>query len=84
MKTIQLKHPFSVNNIEFKELTVRRLKIRDLRALPKGIDEIEMGFRMLVTACEQPEEVIGELDMEDYTILSNELASAFQTAPKTT
>ena len=67
---ITLKYPFTHQGTDYKELSVRRPKARDSRdAMKGGGTNADNEFRLMANLCEVTPEVIGELDMADYTQL---------------
>lgn len=73
LKTIKLSYPITLNGIEYKELKMRRSKVRDRLAVIKmgGSDE-EREIRLIANLCEVTPEVIEELFEKDYQKLQQE------------
>lgn len=64
--TITLDYPITVDGREISELTMRRPKARDsLKQERRKGGEFEKGLTMLADMCEQPIEVMEELDEVD-------------------
>lgn len=65
--TIKLDHPIAVDGVEVTELTLRRPKVRDVRAADKssGSDGAR-EIRLFANLCEQTPAAMEELDMADY------------------
>ncbi|WP_028318381.1 phage tail assembly protein [Desulfobulbus elongatus] len=67
MATITLKDPVTVAGQEYKELTMRAPKVRDMLAASKGgKNDAEQELALFANLCEVAPDVILELDMADY------------------
>ena len=65
--TINLKHPFAVNGVATKVMTMRRPKVKDLRTASRYGDkpaDQEVGLLAVLTGC-VPED-LDEMDAADY------------------
>lgn len=73
LKVIKLTYPINLNNVEYKELKMRRSKVRDRLAVTKmsGSDE-EREIRLIANLCDITPEVIEELFEKDYQKLQQE------------
>lgn len=76
MKTITLKHPVKLNGQEYKELRMRRWKVRDMRrSQASGLPEDEQEVRLFADLCEVSPDVIDELDGADWKQLTDTFKS---------
>lgn len=74
--TYTLIYPVTVEGEEFKELTFRRLKVKDRRRIMKMYtDEVDIEIQAIADACDVPFEVIEELDGEDFDGLQQRMAA---------
>lgn len=75
---IKLKYPVTVDNVEYKELGIRRSKIKDRLAVSsmKASDEYK-EVRLFANLCEVEPKVIEELDEEDYIAVQKVYLSFF-------
>lgn len=74
--TYTLIYPVTFEGEEFKELTFRRLKVKDRRRCMKLHDhEVDIEIQAIADACEVPFEVIEELDGDDFDGLQQRMAS---------
>jgi hypothetical protein len=68
--TVKLSQPFSVAGKMLTEVTLRRPKVKDLRAMDraKGDDnsEVMQGIVMAAVLCGLPVEAIDEMDAVDF------------------
>ncbi|TQF69539.1 phage tail assembly protein [Pseudoalteromonas luteoviolacea] len=70
--TITLNYPFEHQGKTINELQMRRPKLKDqLRILDMKLSEVKGELHMFANLCEQPPDVITELDMADYQQLQN-------------
>ncbi|MFA8387551.1 MAG: phage tail assembly protein [Pelagibaca sp.] len=83
-KTLQLLFPITIVDREVSEVTITRPKVKDLKAMDAALDgikdKLDQGIVMAATLTGLPPEVIEELDAEDFTKLSEEVASFFPQA----
>ena len=83
-KTLRLHYPVTVEDREVSEVTITRPKVRDLKAMDAALDgikdKLDQGIVMAATLTGLPPEVIEELDAEDFTKLSEEVAGFFPQA----
>ena len=83
-KTLSLHYPVTVEDRELSEVTITRPKVRDLKAMDAALvgitDKLDQGIVMAATLTGLPPEVIEELDAEDFTKLSEEVAGFFPQA----
>jgi len=72
MNTITLKHPVTVETIDYKKLTLRRPKVRDMLAADKSSgSDAEKEVTIFCNLCEVSPAVIEELDLSDYKQLQD-------------
>ena len=70
MDTITLTYPVTLDGQEFTALTIRRPKVRDLRAVERqGGGDIQQDVRLFANLCEVSPETIEALDLQDYRAL---------------
>lgn len=74
---IKLDYPVTVDAREYKELTMRRCKVKDRRAAQKQEKPDAVEVTLIATLCEVPPNVIDELDSADYAKLTEKLAGFF-------
>ncbi len=83
-KTLRLLFPITVKDREVSEVTITRPKVKDLKAMDAALDgikdKLDQGIVMAATLTGLPPEVIEELDAEDFTKLSEEVAGFFPQA----
>lgn len=79
MQTVKLQYPVTIDNVEYKELNIRRSKIKDRLAVAsmKAPDEYK-EVRLFANLCEVPPQVIEELDEEDYIAVQKVYLSFFE------
>lgn len=64
---IKLDYPVTVEGTEYKELTMRRPKVKDQKAADKASgSDADKETMLFANLCEVPPAVIDELDMLDY------------------
>ena len=82
---VKLSHPIEVGNRTIAEVTIRRPKVRDLRAMEKarepGVSEIDQGVAMAATLCDLPLEAMDEMDAADFAAISEALGGFLPKAP---
>ena len=83
-KTLRLNYPVTVEDRVVSEVTITRPKVKDLKAMDAALDgikdKLDQGIVMAATLTGLPPEVIEELDAEDFTKLSDEVAGFFPQA----
>ena len=83
-KTLRLHYPVTVEDRVVSEVTITRPKVKDLKAMDAALDgikdKLDQGIVMAATLTGLPPEVIEELDAEDFTKLSEEVAGFFPQA----
>jgi hypothetical protein len=83
-RTIPLSQPVSWDGREIAEVSIRKPKVRDLKAMQSSLDgvtdQLEQGIVMAATLCGLPREVIEDLDTEDFTAISEVIADFFPRA----
>ena len=71
---VTLFHPLKVGDKTIAEVTIRRPKVRDLRAMEKarepGSSEMGQGIVMAATLCDLPLEAMDEMDAADFAAIS--------------
>lgn len=81
---IRLEYPITVDGVEYKELEMRRCKVRDRRLAEKnGGTDADKEIYLISNLCEVPPGVVDELDAADYAkaqkVLMGFLSSATAT-----
>ena len=83
-KTLQLLFPITVEDREVSEVTITRPKVRDLKAMDAALvgitDKLDQGIVMVSVLTRLPPEAVEELDADDFTRLSEEVAGFFPQA----
>ncbi|MGB3026856.1 phage tail assembly protein [Paradevosia shaoguanensis] len=72
--TLTLKHPVTIGEVEYKVLTLRRMKARDALVAEGEDNKIMAGYLMFAAIADVSVEVILDLDMEDLTELGKKVA----------
>ena len=86
---VKLVRPFRVEERMITEVTIRRPKVRDLRALEKvrepGATELDQSIAMTAALCDLPPEAMDEMDAADFARASEVIGGFFREArvPKT-
>lgn len=71
--SIKLDFPVTVEGQEYKDLTMRRPKVKDMKAAEKtSTDDSDTETMLFANLCEVPPAVIDELDMIDYAKLQDQ------------
>jgi hypothetical protein len=82
---VKLVRPFRVEDRTITEVTIRRPKVRDLRALEKarepGSTELDQGVAMAATLCDLPLEAMDEMDAADFATISEVLGGFLPKPP---
>ncbi len=74
MSTYKLQSPVTVADVMYTELPLRRAKAKDLAASDLVKGEARKGFAVLASLTGVPLAVIEELDIDDFTALSEAAA----------
>lgn len=81
---VTLSQPFKVGDATITEVTIRRPKVRDLRALEEarkpGASEIDQGIAMAAALCGLPMEAMDDMDAADFTAVSEVVGRFFTKA----
>ena len=82
---VKLVRPFKVEERLITEVTIRRPKVRDLRAMEKarepGFTELDQSIAMTATLCDLPPEAMDEMDAADFASISEVLGGFLPKAP---
>ena len=83
--SVKLARPIRVEERMVTEVTIRRPKVRDLRAMekmrePEGT-ELDQGIAMAAALCDLPLEAMDEMDAADFAAISEVLGSFLPKAP---
>lgn len=82
--TVTLAEPIEFGGAEIKEVTVRRPKVKDLRAVSNAADdtksEVEQGIAIVAILTGLPAEAIDELDAGDFDKISTVVGDFFPKA----
>jgi hypothetical protein len=69
---IKLRHPIEIDGVRTTTFSMRRPKVRDLRAAEKSAkNEVDREVWLLASLCEVPLDAIDELDVADYRALQD-------------
>lgn len=83
--TFKLKVPLARKEGDtISSVTMRRMKVKDMRAIEKAriaSNEVDAGAVALAALTDLPIEVIDEMDIEDFTVLSERMVD-FLPKPK--
>ena len=83
-KTLQLLFPITVEDREVSEVTITRPKVKDLKAMDAALvgitDKLDQGIVMVSVLTGLPPVAVEELDADDFTRLSEEVAGFFPQA----
>jgi len=75
-ETIKLKYPIKDGDRVIEQVTVRRLKVKDILEAEKMANrEFERVVFLVHRASGIPLEVVEEMDVEDFNILSEKISS---------
>ena len=78
---ITLSQPISWEGNTVTEVTVKKPKVKDLKAMQAAldgvVDQLEQGIVMAATLTGLPRDAIEELDTEDFTAISEVIAGFF-------
>ena len=82
---VKLSHPLKAGDKIIAEVTIRRPKVRDLRALERarepGMDQMEQSIAMAAALCDLPVETMDDMDAADFAAISEVITSFFPQAP---
>ena len=82
---VTLFHPLKVGDKTIAEVTIRRPKVRDLRAMEKarepGSSEMDQGIAMAATLCDLPLEAMDDMDAADFASISEVITRFLPQAP---
>ena len=82
---VRLVRPIRVEERMITEVTIRRPKVRDLRAMEKMREpdstELDQGIAMAAALCDLPVEAMDEMDAADFASISEVLGSFLPKAP---
>jgi hypothetical protein len=80
--TIKLKYPVIIDGVSYKELTMRRSRVKDRLAVANMKDKSDEEKEILLFAnlCEVSPDVIRELDESDYPTIQKVYMSFFGSA----
>ncbi len=83
--TVKLSHPLTVGDKTIAEVTIRRPRVRDLRALERarepGMNEMDQSIAMAAALCQIPAEAMDDMDATDFAAISEVITSFFPQAP---
>ena len=76
---VKFVQPIRVEERMITEVTIRRPKVRDLRAMEKmrepGSTELDQGIAMAAALCDLPIDAMDEMDAGDFAAISEVLGS---------
>lgn len=82
---VTLARPLQLEDRFVTEVTIRRPKVRDLRALEKarepGFTELDQGIAMAAALCDLPLAAMDEMDASDFAAISEVLGGFLPKAP---
>ncbi|MEI7601756.1 MAG: phage tail assembly protein [Aestuariivirga sp.] len=82
---VTLACPLQIEGRMVTEVTIRRPKVRDLRALEKGREpgftELDQGIAMAAALCDLPLATMDEMDAGDFAAISEVLGGFLPKAP---
>ena len=82
---LKLVRPIRVEERMITEVTIRRPKVRDLRAMEKlrepGSTELDQGIAMAAALCDLPMEAMDEMDAADFAAISEVLGCFLPKVP---
>lgn len=82
---VTLARPLLIEDRMITEVTIRRPKVRDLRALEKarepGFTELDQGIAMAAALCDLPLAAMDEMDAADFAAISEVLGGFLPKAP---
>ena len=77
---VKLKFPVTVDGQEYKQLEMRRCKVKDRRLAEKQANAADKEVTLIANLCEVAPAVIDELDAVDYAELQKTLTGFFASA----
>ncbi len=84
---LKLAHPFQVDGKAMAEITIRRPKVKDIRAIDtvKDQGDLQQGLTMACLLTGLPPDVLDEMDAGDFARVSEVVMSFLpnSTAPRT-
>ncbi|MEJ1939290.1 phage tail assembly protein [Nostoc sp. NIES-2111] len=82
---VTLVRPIKVEERMITEVTIRRPKVRDLRAMEKlrepGGTDLDQGIAMAAALCNLPLVAMDEMDAEDFAAISEVLGGFLPRTP---
>jgi hypothetical protein len=82
---LTLVRPIRAGEQLIAEVTIRRPKVRDLRAIDKarepGASELSQAIAMAATLCDLPPEAMEEMDAADFAAISEVLGGFLPRGP---
>jgi hypothetical protein len=82
---VKLIRPIRVEERMITEVTIRRPKVRDLRAMEKMREpdgtELDQGIAMAAALCDLPLEAMDEMDAADFAVISEVLGGFLPQVP---
>ena len=82
---VKIACPLKIGDKIVTEVTIRRPKVRDLRAMEKmrepGSTELDQSIAMTATLCDLPPEAMDEMDAADFASISEVLGGFLPKAP---
>jgi hypothetical protein len=83
-KTLRLQFPITVEDREVSEVTITRPKVKDLKVMDAALDgindKLDQGVIMVSVLTGLSHDAVEDLDAEDFTKLSEEVAGFFPQA----
>lgn len=79
-RVITLAWPFEHEGREITQVTITRPRLSHIRAINEQVDgetEFDRGARMITLLSDLPEAALDDLDIEDFTALSEALGDFF-------
>ncbi|MCA1776036.1 MAG: phage tail assembly protein [Loktanella sp.] len=79
---ITLAHPFEIGGETVETVSLRRPKVKDLRAIDEAGDgdEFKQAITMIAVLSDMTPEMVDEIDTEDFTMLSDRVRDFFPKA----
>ncbi len=82
---VTLVRPISVEEGMITEVSVRRPRVRDLRAMEKlrepGTTDLDQGIVMAATLCDLPLDAMDDMDAADFAAISEVLGGFLPRTP---
>ena len=82
---VKLSQPLKVGDRNITEVTIRRPKVRDLRAIETArqpdASEMDQGIAMAATLCDLPLDYMDDMDAGDFAAISEVITRFFPQAP---